>query len=147
MTKRPCVLCLVERNSGAFPGQDAFTETSLSVQELWALLHGIGGCGLAARASEKQSKLWPRGNSQANSPAAEKIPQESRYRGHQGKMGPGGLWRQPSPVQVMAVCKLWRRDTGRVSACLVSIWKLPEVKELAGFSEAMILLFAMCLSA
>lgn len=78
VTKHFCVFCLVERDGGAFSCQDAFTETSLSFQELRALLHSRGSCGLAARTSEEQSELWARGNPQTDSPAAEEIPEESR---------------------------------------------------------------------
>lgn len=111
-----CVFCLVERDSGAFSCQDAFTETSLSFQELRALLLSCRSCGLAAWASEEQSELWAWGNSQTDSSAAEEIPEESRDRRHQGKMGPGGFWRQPSALQVLAVCNVCRRTIGRLSA-------------------------------
>lgn len=110
-----CVLCLVEWNGGAFSCPDAFTETPLSFQESRELLHSSGSGGLAARAPEEQSELWARGHSQANSPAAKKIPEESRYWRRQGKMGSGGFWRQPAPLQVMAACeRCW--TVGRLSA-------------------------------
>lgn len=116
------VFALVEWNSGAFSGQDALTETPLPFQELWALLHSSGGCGLAPWAAEVQSEFRPRSDSKTNSAAAKKIPEKSCYWRHQGKMGSGRFWRQPSLIQVQ--CKPWwgiqgeLMDLGRI--CLVS---------------------------
>lgn len=120
----------MEWNGRAFSHQDAVTETSVSFQKLWTLLHSGRSCGLATRAVEAQPKLWPWSDPQTDSPAAKKIPEESRYWRHQGKMGPGRFWRQPSLVQVMATSQPRRGGVWGGPVDLVSLLKIPHVEEL-----------------